>query len=111
MHFQMAKYWKTRPKAQLPTTEEWIEVPTPSTLDSNTKISDFDRLRQTLIMEDDSGWEEELHSYLKAIPSDVTKETDIIQWWSVSTLLGIYLYLTPASATTTRLSDTRPNRT
>ena len=34
-------------------------------------------------MNDDKGWQEELCRYLKDLPSNIEKETDIIKWWRV----------------------------
>lgn len=34
--------------------------------------------------DDDEGWQAELRRYLKDMPADVTKDTDIIKWWQVS---------------------------
>jgi hypothetical protein len=48
-------------------------------------ISDYDIYRQTLVAsEDDEGWAAELRHYLKDMPADVMKETDIVEWWQVS---------------------------
>jgi hypothetical protein len=44
----------------------------------------FDRLRQSLVTQDeDEGWASELRRYLKDMPADVTRDTDILEWWSV----------------------------
>jgi len=32
---------------------------------------------------DNEGWASELWRYLKDLPTDVTKDTDIIEWWQV----------------------------
>jgi hypothetical protein len=47
-------------------------------------LSEYDQYRQTLVAtEDDKGWAAELRHYLKDMPADVTKDTDIIEWWQV----------------------------
>jgi hypothetical protein len=49
-------------------------------------ISDFDRHRLTLLCQDseqDGGWEAEIRRYLKDLPANVTKDTDIVEWWQV----------------------------
>jgi hypothetical protein len=32
---------------------------------------------------EDEGWQAELRRYLKDLPADVTKDTDIVKWWQV----------------------------
>ncbi len=79
----MEEYYRKRPRAQT------ADPPTPTEEGSGVKAlsSEFDRYRQTLIEKDDSeGWQSELRRYLKDRPADVTKETDIVVWWQVSTL-------------------------
>jgi hypothetical protein len=60
---------------------------------SNTEVqtieSDFDRHCCALIQQSSQsynggGWAAELHRYLDDLPTDVTKDTDIMQWWQVS---------------------------
>lgn len=79
----MEAYWKDRPLA--PATAP----PTPSAASPDDTIeSEFDRhrriLHQRALQEHDAGWAAELRRYLKDIFDDVTKETDVIEWWSVS---------------------------
>ena len=50
--------------------------------------SEFDSHCQMLIeqsrqSEAGNGWSTELHHYLSDLPSDVTKKTDIVQWWAI----------------------------
>jgi len=49
------------------------------------RLSEFDRHRRTLVTaaEEDDGWATELRCYLKDMPANVSKETDIIRWWQV----------------------------
>jgi hypothetical protein len=48
-------------------------------------LSEFDRLRQTLLVDDaEEGWASELRHYLSTMERDVTKETDLVEWWQVS---------------------------
>src|SRR5271155_1122152 len=79
----MAHYYKTRPRS------------TP--LQSNTRnhaqqagdtparvLSEFDKLREKLLTTDaEEGWASELHRYLGTMQQDVTKDTDIVEWWQV----------------------------
>lgn len=50
-------------------------------------LSDFDRHRRELLHSEEAneGWQAELRRYLKDLPSDVTKDTDIVEWWQVCT--------------------------
>jgi hAT family C-terminal dimerisation region len=44
--------------------------------------SKYDCYRQSLLQSDDGeGWSSELRRYLNDRPGDVTKDTDIVQWW------------------------------
>jgi hypothetical protein len=53
-------------------------------LDNPSLSSEFNRYCQTLIAKDDNkGWAAKLWCYLKEMPADVTKDTDIVEWWQV----------------------------
>lgn len=85
----MAIYWTKRPRAPLVDN---------SAVDTNEQptqdLSDYDLYRQTLITDDnDEGWESELRRYLKEIPAHVSKDTDIVEHWSVS-FSDIFLSIT-----------------
>jgi hypothetical protein len=48
-------------------------------------LSEFDKLHETLLTDDaEEGWASELHRYLHTMQRDVTKETDLVEWWQVS---------------------------
>jgi hypothetical protein len=48
-------------------------------------LSEFDRLRETLLTDDaEEGWASELRRYLQTMQRDVTKETDLVEWWQVN---------------------------
>jgi len=50
-------------------------------------LSEFDKHRETLLSEDaEEGWASELRRYLGTMQRDVTKQTDIVEWWQVSKL-------------------------
>jgi hypothetical protein len=53
-----------------------------------TMESEYDRHRRMLVQqavyEHNAGWAAELRRYLKDMPDNVSKETDIVQWWVVS---------------------------
>jgi hypothetical protein len=79
----MERYWKARPAAS-PT------APAASTGDvaqpnEASILSEFDRHRLALLssQDEDEGWQPEMRRYLKDLPADVTKDTDIVKWWQV----------------------------
>ena len=60
----------------------------------NDSEDEFDRLRKGLLATAtrNEGWQSELQKYLKDILADVSKETDIVQWWAVSSFY-IFIYV------------------
>jgi hypothetical protein len=53
--------------------------------------SEYDRYRQSLLEVDEGeGWSLELRHYLKDRPVDITKDTDIVEWWQVRQLKLFY---------------------
>ena len=98
----MEDYWKTRPSSittthSLATALVASTSTTPSRDTTTTTESAFDRHRRLLLeqatLDHDVGWAAELRRYLKDVP-DVSKSTDIVDWWSVSVLALIFVYLT-----------------
>ncbi|RDB23358.1 putative AC transposase [Hypsizygus marmoreus] len=85
----MWHYWLIRPRAPIQPTQTSTTSAsttpastTPSDHDSTHRLSEFDRHRQSLLTrEDQEGWQAELRRYLKDIPADVTKDTNIVEWW------------------------------
>ena len=79
----MERYWKTRPAAS-PTapaaSTSGVAQPNEASI-----LSEFDRHRLTLLssQDEDEGWQPEMRRYLKDLPADVTKDTDIVKWWQV----------------------------
>jgi hypothetical protein len=72
----------TRPgaNAAAPHTDTGIPAPT----QGESVLSEFDRFRLGRVTRDsDEGWSSELRRYLKELPADVTKDTDIVEWWQV----------------------------
>lgn len=57
----------------------------PAHMDDNAILSEFDHHQLTLLsgQEEEEGWQAELRRYLKDLPTDVTKDTDIVEWWQV----------------------------
>ncbi|KAH8982152.1 hypothetical protein EDB83DRAFT_2536613 [Lactarius deliciosus] len=92
-----AKNWQDKAQKILETTmQEYytassITSPGPShmnaggpatAIESKSVMSDFDRFHLGRVTKDaDERWAPELRCYLKELPSDVTKETDIVKWW------------------------------
>lgn len=80
----MEQYWLNRPKIVDPALPSDT---TPSEATPPSCLSDFDRLRQTLVRQEEQVaemWSAELRRYLKDMPADVTKNTDIVKWWQAS---------------------------
>jgi hypothetical protein len=51
---------------------------------NNSVLSDFDHHHLTLLLgQKGEGWLGELCRYLKDMPADVTKDTDIVEWWQM----------------------------
>ena len=55
----------------------------------NTLQSDYDHLHHELIQQQNvndggGGWKAKLHQYLGDQPCDVTRDTDVVEWWAVS---------------------------
>src|SRR6266478_1918935 len=75
----MEKYWSDQPRAGSTNSSA------PSNMASNASIlSDYDRYQQSLVATpENEGWAAELRRYLKDMPPDVTKDTDIVEWWQV----------------------------
>jgi hypothetical protein len=75
----MEQYWKARPTAP-PIVPTDRAQPIHESL-----LSEFDRHRLALLssQDEDEGWQSEMRRYLKDLPADVTKDTDIVKWWQV----------------------------
>jgi hypothetical protein len=78
----MEKYWKAHPTtpSSAPGGPDNLVQPSHKSL-----LSEFDRHRLALLSSQDEveGWESEMRRYLKNMPADVTKDTDIVKWWEV----------------------------
>jgi hypothetical protein len=63
-----------------------VTAPTASSAACSTLASEFERHRRQLIQQkshvDGNGWRAELRRYLSDLPSDVSKDMDIVKWWS-----------------------------
>ena len=82
----MPDYWDSNPAADPPAC---METNISALEDNNTLESKFDHHRRSMVTQNigsgGEGWATELHCYLDDLPSDVTKDTNIIEWWAVST--------------------------
>ena len=48
-------------------------------------LSEFNKLCENLLTDDvEEGWASELRRYLHTMQRDMTKETDLVEWWQVS---------------------------
>lgn len=87
----------TQPRAEpkvSAASEESGRLPCTNTALDEGVLSDLDQFHLEHVMWDNKeGWASELQCYLKELPADVTKDTDIIEWWQVqSFLLNFVLY-------------------
>jgi hypothetical protein len=76
----MEQYWTARP-----TTAPTEDPNNPVQPRHESLLSEFDRHRLALLssQDEDEGWRSEMRRYLKDLPADVTKDTDIVKWWEV----------------------------
>jgi len=77
----------------------------PPPIDNYSILSEFNRHRLTLVSgQEGDGWHVELRQYLKDMPANVTKDTDIVEWWQVCSWLQYAHYHT--FLTVYRITDT-----
>ena len=71
------------------------QLPAPCKSPPGTLHSDFDHHRRRALEQagckNNIGWSIELRRYLKDLPTDVSKDTDIITWWSVCIFFFIFI--------------------
>ena len=78
----MAQYYNQRPVTVPQQANPTAEI---------CVLSEYDKLRETLLTNDvEEGWASELCHYLYTMQRDMTKETDLIEWWQVSYFLSGY---------------------
>ena len=77
----MSQYYNTR----LPLRPQMNTInPTENGADASV-LSEFNKLRETLLTADaEEGWASELRRYTSTMQRDVTKHTDLVEWWQVS---------------------------
>jgi len=70
-------YYKRQPNIKLMPTQA-------APIDNNSILSEFDHHWLTLLSgKKGKGWQAELRRYLKDMPANITKNTDIMKWWQV----------------------------
>jgi hypothetical protein len=81
---KMAHYYKNRPSASTgPVKTNAKKVAEPPVL------SEFDKYRESLLSIDaEEGWASELRQYLGSMQREVTKDTDLVEWWQVSCIVS-----------------------
>lgn len=81
----MERYWLNRStivRSAVPS-----DTTPPHEATTTSRLSEFDRLRQALVRQEEQvveTWSAELRRYLKDMPADVSKNTDIVKWWQAS---------------------------
>jgi len=85
----MAAYYKncpsTAPSANAPSAAST------STSAPGHAMSEFDKHHERLLSDDlEEGWASELCHYLNMMQWDIQKDTDIVEWWQVHTVICLY---------------------
>jgi hypothetical protein len=87
----MEQYWDTRPTNSRTTQADSLDnVVQPN---NESILSEFDRHRLSLLAsqdEEEEGWQSEMRRYLKDLPANVRRDTDIVKWWQVCVGISIY---------------------
>lgn len=88
----MAQYYKNRPRASDAPAAE-VGIVTDDVADVPV-LSEFDKHRKQLLTDDaQEGWVSELRRYLSTMQGDVTKVTDLVEWWQVKSLGSVPCHL------------------
>jgi len=81
----MAQYYNTRPPA-IP-----VQGGTGTQDANDDEELEFDKHREMLLTADaEEGWAAELRRYTSTMQREVTKNTDLVEWWQVRNLLEIF---------------------
>ena len=81
----MARYYNTRPLA-IP-----VQRATGTQDANDDEASEFDKHRETLLTADaEEGWAAELRRYTSTMQREVTKNTDLVEWWQVRNFFRIF---------------------
>jgi hypothetical protein len=82
----MEEYWENGQRNSESQSSHSLPPTTSSSTVADTLESEFDHHRHLLIHHnnhtDGGGWKAELHRYRDDLPIDITKETDIVEWWA-----------------------------
>lgn len=93
---QMAQYYENRPSA-IPFAQTSPNLTDSENLNATQQapvLSDYDVHHETLINDDmEEGWASELRRYLGRMERNVTKETDLVEWWQVRDLVLTLIYI------------------
>lgn len=93
----MDEYWENRTTgdAEEPCRDTQPTVskqPNNETLESEFNCHHCELIQQNASL-DIGRWSAELRCYLSDLPADVTKNTDIMQWWAVSKFYSTHIML------------------
>jgi hypothetical protein len=84
----MAEYYDRRDRS-IPPRQASRANPTANS--DGPTLSEFDKLRETLLTDDlEEGWASELRRYLGSMQRDVTKDTDLVEWWQVLIFFSVF---------------------
>jgi hypothetical protein len=99
----MAQYYQNRPSTTTTTTQQPHGEDHPDQRDDAPVVSEFDKLRETLRTDDlEEGWASELRRYFGTMQRDVSKDTDLVEWWQVlPSQLQLDLHVLTSSIRTT----------
>ena len=90
---QMESYWRTQLKAHNRAPPN-TAIASSDAACASSFLSEYDCHHQMLLMLEEEGWAVELRRYLKDIPIDVTRDSDIIEWWQGHCVMSLcYNYL------------------
>jgi hypothetical protein len=81
---QMAQYYRNRPRASDAVAADTLAADLGIVTNNAPVLSEFDKHRKQLLTDDaQEGWVSELRRYLSTMQGDVTKDTDLVEWWQV----------------------------
>ena len=87
----MEQYWEARPTAsRMAPTEPVDGIAQPN---DESVLSEFNRHHLSLLstsQNDEEGWQSEMRRYLRDLPANVTKDSDIVEWWQVCVSICMY---------------------
>ncbi|KIK80679.1 hypothetical protein PAXRUDRAFT_158032 [Paxillus rubicundulus Ve08.2h10] len=88
----MEEYWNNHPITHKDTSRSTVVVATNPNKDKENIELEYGQhchilLQKTAIQSDPGGWKAELPCYLSDMPVDVSKDTNIISWWSTHPMI------------------------